>query len=158
MINKYLLGEGFSPKKSTSRKLEGTMRQLIWLQITDFKFYYLLGVVCLVMTHYIQSQLPAMAKNVAEMIGRGESFKDYYLLFFFAAGIVLFRTMSRLLYFFPARVFERDIRLHLVKKIDYYCYSFQDFNIKTPVKYENIPNLCDKFNVKKNLINPVYIS
>ena len=48
--------------------------------------------------------------------------------------------------------------IHLVKKIDYYCYSFQDFNIKTPVKYENIPNLCDKFNVKKNLINPIYIS
>ena len=48
--------------------------------------------------------------------------------------------------------------IHLVKKIDYYCYSFQDFNIKTPVKYENIPNLCDKFNVKKNLINPVYLS
>ena len=47
---------------------------------------------------------------------------------------------------------------NLVNKIDYYCYSFQDFNIKTPVKYENIPNLCDKFNVKKNLINPVYIS
>ena len=48
--------------------------------------------------------------------------------------------------------------IHLVKKIDYYCYSFQDFNTKTPVKYENIPNLCDKFNVKKNLINPIYIS
>ena len=48
--------------------------------------------------------------------------------------------------------------IHLVKKIDYYCYSFLDFNIKTPVKYENIPNLCDKFNIKKNLINPVYIS
>ena len=48
--------------------------------------------------------------------------------------------------------------IHFVKKIDYYCYSFQDFNIKTPVKYENIPNLCDKFNVKKNLINPIYLS
>ena len=48
--------------------------------------------------------------------------------------------------------------IHLVKKIDYYCYSFQDFNTKTPVKYENIPNLCDKFNVKKNLINPIYLS
>ncbi len=48
--------------------------------------------------------------------------------------------------------------IHLVKKIDYYCYSFQDFNAKTPVKYENIPHLCDKFNVKKNLINPIYIS
>ena len=48
--------------------------------------------------------------------------------------------------------------IHLVKKIDYYCYSFQDFKDITDIKYENIPNLCDKFNIKKNLINPVYIS
>ena len=48
--------------------------------------------------------------------------------------------------------------IHLAMKIDYYCYSFYDFNIKDNIKYENIPNLCDKFNIKKNLINPVYIS
>jgi len=48
--------------------------------------------------------------------------------------------------------------LSLVTKIDYYGYSFDYFkNIKN-IKYENIPNLCDKFNVKKNLINPIYIS
>ena len=48
--------------------------------------------------------------------------------------------------------------IHLAKKIDYYCYSSQDFNNDTNFKYENIPNLCDKFNIKKNLINPIYIS
>ncbi len=48
--------------------------------------------------------------------------------------------------------------IHLVKKIDYYCYSFKDFGGLTNIKYENIPNLCDKFNIKKNLINPIYIS
>ena len=48
--------------------------------------------------------------------------------------------------------------IHLVKKIDYYCYSFQDFIGVEDVKYENIPSLCDKFKVKKNLINPIYIS
>ena len=48
--------------------------------------------------------------------------------------------------------------IHLVKKIDYYCYSFKDFGGLTNIKYENIPNLCDKFNIKKNLINPVYLS
>ena len=48
--------------------------------------------------------------------------------------------------------------IHLAKKIDYYCYSFQDFGSKDKVKYKNIPNLCDKFKVKKNLINPIYIS
>ena len=48
--------------------------------------------------------------------------------------------------------------IHFVKKIDYYCYSFQDFKGENNIEYENIPNLCDKFNIKKNLINPIYIS
>ena len=48
--------------------------------------------------------------------------------------------------------------IHLAKKIDYYCYSFQDFKEIDLVKYENIPNLCDKYDLKKNLINPIYIS
>ena len=48
--------------------------------------------------------------------------------------------------------------IHLVKKIDYYCYSFRDFSGIEKVKYENIPVLCDKFKIKKNLINPIYIS
>ena len=48
--------------------------------------------------------------------------------------------------------------MHFVQKIDYYCYSFKDFKGENDVKYENIPNLCDKFKVKKNLINPIYLS
>jgi len=48
--------------------------------------------------------------------------------------------------------------IHLALKIDYYCYSFNDFNEENNIKYENIPNLCDKFEIKKNLINPIYIS
>jgi len=48
--------------------------------------------------------------------------------------------------------------IHLAKKIDYYCYSFDDFDKSNRGKYENIPSLCDKFKIKKNLINPVYLS
>ena len=47
---------------------------------------------------------------------------------------------------------------NLTKQIDYYCYSYDDFKEEKELKYANIPNLCDKFNVKKNLINPIYIS
>ena len=46
--------------------------------------------------------------------------------------------------------------INLVKKIDYYCYSFEDFKGEKNIKYENIPNLCEKFKIEKNLINPVY--
>ena len=48
--------------------------------------------------------------------------------------------------------------IHLAMKIDYYFFSYQDFLKEKKIKYENIPNLCDKFKVKKNLINPIYIS
>ena len=48
--------------------------------------------------------------------------------------------------------------LHLAQKIDYYCFSLGDFKGEHSIKLENIPNLCDKFKVKKNLINPVYLS
>ena len=47
---------------------------------------------------------------------------------------------------------------NIAKKIDYYCYSIDDFKGETDIRYENIPYLCDKFKIKKNLINPVYIS
>ena len=48
--------------------------------------------------------------------------------------------------------------IFLAKKIDYYCFSFKDFKKKDYIKYEDIPNLCAKNNVKKNLINPIYLS
>ena len=48
--------------------------------------------------------------------------------------------------------------IHLIKKIDYFCYSFEDFKDEKNLKYENIPILCDKFKVKKNLIKPIYLS
>ena len=48
--------------------------------------------------------------------------------------------------------------LFLSKKIDYYCFSFLDFNKSTNVKHEDVPILCDKYKIKKNLIKPLYLS
>ena len=48
--------------------------------------------------------------------------------------------------------------LFLTQKIDYYCFSFLDFDKSTNIKYEDVPNLCDKFKIKKNLIKPLYLS
>ena len=33
--------------------------------------------------------------------------------------------------------------INIAKKIDYYCFSFEDFDKGINNKYENIPNLCD---------------
>ena len=48
--------------------------------------------------------------------------------------------------------------INVARKVDYYCYSFEDFKDQKDVKYEDIPNLCDKFKIKKNLIKPIYLS
>ena len=56
--------------------------------------------------------------------------------------------------------------INLSKRIDYFSYSYLDFKEKTkivdePNKLKNLrdlPNLCNKFNVKKNLIKPLYLS
>jgi tRNA A37 threonylcarbamoyladenosine modification protein TsaB len=48
--------------------------------------------------------------------------------------------------------------LYLTKNIDYYCFSFADFQYSKGVEYADVPKLCEKYNIKKNLINPVYLS
>ena len=39
--------------------------------------------------------------------------------------------------------------IFVAKKIDYYCFSFNDFGNFHNNKYENVPILCDKFKIKK---------
>ena len=47
---------------------------------------------------------------------------------------------------------------NIAKNIDYYCYNLDDFKDEKDLGYENIPNLCKKYKIKKNLINPIYLS
>ena len=47
---------------------------------------------------------------------------------------------------------------NVAKNIEYYCYNLDDFKDEKDLRHENIPNLCKKYKIKKNLINPVYLS
>ena len=62
--------------------------------------------------------------------------------------------------------------IHLSRNIDYFCFSYFDFLDKKPKnikdllkknivkmpKWIEIPNLCNKYKIKKNLIKPLYVS
>ena len=62
--------------------------------------------------------------------------------------------------------------IHFSKNIDYFCFSYFDFldikskNIKDllqknmikPPKWRELPSLCNKYKIRKNLIKPLYIS
>jgi tRNA threonylcarbamoyladenosine biosynthesis protein TsaB len=47
---------------------------------------------------------------------------------------------------------------NVAKNIDYYCYNLNNFKDEKDLRHENIPYLCKKYKIKKNLINPVYLS
>ena len=47
---------------------------------------------------------------------------------------------------------------YLTRKIDYYCFSFNDFKGLSDIKHKEVPDLCSKFKIKKNLIKPIYLS
>ena len=47
---------------------------------------------------------------------------------------------------------------NIAKNIDYYGYNLDDFKKEKDLNYKNIPDLCKKYRIKKNLIKPIYIS
>ena len=76
-----------------------------------------------------------------------------------------YRTRTQYEYYLTIYMGETDIEsiliynpLHLTKKINYYCFSFEDFKVKDEIRYEDVPSLCEQFQIKKNLINPIYLS
>ena len=48
--------------------------------------------------------------------------------------------------------------LFLTKKIDYFCFSIDDFKESETINHSDIPQLCQKYKIKKNLIKPIYLS
>ena len=51
--------------------------------------------------------------------------------------------------------------IHFTKKIDYFSFSYSDFVNEDQKKINNwieVPSLCKKYKIKKNLINPLYLS
>lgn len=79
---------------------------------------YLIAFACLYGTHYCQSLLPFLAKELGDKIEGGLDEISLSYFAYLALGIFVFRTSSRLLFFTPARYLERDLRFELLQKIE----------------------------------------
>jgi len=99
------------------KRLHLGLVKLLYKQFFEFWYYYLGAFVCLYLTHYIQSELPFIAKELADTISTGETY-SVSKLFLLAVGIVIFRTSSRLLFFYPARVLQKFLRLEIVELLE----------------------------------------
>jgi ATP-binding cassette subfamily B protein len=87
-------------------------------QLKEFKIYYFFGVLALIFTHEIQSQLPFLAKELADYAGNDSHELRPSLFFLCALGILFFRTSSRILFFYPARILQKHLRSELLQKLE----------------------------------------
>lgn len=100
------------------KRLDRSLTGVLLYQFYEFWPFYLGAFFCLWATHSIQSELPFMAKELADMVERGtESIRVSYF-FLFALGIIVFRTSSRLLFFYPARVMQKYLRVELLARLE----------------------------------------
>ncbi len=91
---------------------------LLWEQLKEFKIYYFFGALALYLTHRIQSELPFMAKELADLVANNSNELKPSLFFFCALGILVFRTTSRILFFYPARLLQKFLRSELLMKLE----------------------------------------
>lgn len=98
---------------------EGSFAKLLYRQIGEYRFFYLAGLSCLIITHIIQSKLPLWAKELADNIYRHQNFSNPLLFLFLAFGIIIFRTGSRVMFFYPARLLQKKLREELIFKLEH---------------------------------------
>ncbi|MBC7539756.1 MAG: ABC transporter ATP-binding protein [Bacteriovorax sp.] len=99
-------------------RMDLDFKGLIVSQFKEFKLYYFLGIICLIATHKIQSELPFMAKELADLVSKNINELHPAKFFWFALGILIFRTSSRILFFYPARLLQKYLRTELLKKLE----------------------------------------
>lgn len=100
------------------KRLDRSLTGVLLYQFYEFWYYYLGAFICLWATHYIQSHLPFMAKELADMVATGTEGIQTELFVYLALGIIVFRTGSRLLFFYPARVMQKYFRVELLSRLE----------------------------------------
>ena len=110
------------------RDLLGSFVRLSWGQILLFWPYYLLSCAFLFATHSIQSELPFLVKTMADMVENPATPSVGVAdLLQIAVGVIVFRSLSRVLMFYPARVRERDLRVQILRLLER----------ASPIRYRN---------------------
>ena len=85
----------------------------------EFKWLYLGAFVCLYVLQTLQAELPQRIRSLTELMGSGRLGEVSVWVFVgLALGILVFRTLSRLLFFYPARVQQKTLRMELLSLLE----------------------------------------
>ncbi len=100
------------------KRLDVTLFQLLKNQFIEFFPWYIGAFIALYCTHYIQSELPFMAKELADFVISETHDFNTIKFAYLAVGIIVFRTSSRLLFFYPARILQKYLRVEAIERIE----------------------------------------
>ncbi|MFZ4714599.1 MAG: ABC transporter transmembrane domain-containing protein [Bacteriovoracaceae bacterium] len=104
---------------NTSPRLDDSLKKLVFRHAIEFKWFYLLALISLYFTHELQSRIPFYAKELGDLLFDQNhapiKLSKYVLV---GLGIIIFRTGSRLLFFYPARVQQKYLRVELIKRLE----------------------------------------
>jgi ATP-binding cassette subfamily B protein len=105
-------------EKTSTQYLPHGISIFVWTlqQLYRFKFYYISALLCLFLLHYSLASLPIMMMQLQKHLPQGTSeiltcLRGYGLI---AICVMVFRTGSRWLFFFPARLQQKLLRIELV--------------------------------------------
>ena len=85
----------------------------------EFKWYYLGAFICLYVLQIFQSQIPERIRQLTQLMKVGQiEDASVWIFLLLALGILLFRTSSRLLFFYPARVQQKLLRMELLELLE----------------------------------------
>lgn len=85
----------------------------------EFKWYYLGAFVSLYALQRLQVELPERIRTLTQLMGDGKlADASVWIFMVLAIGIFFFRTFSRLLFFYPARVQQKTLRMELLELLE----------------------------------------
>ncbi len=90
----------------------------------EFKWYYLGAFLSLYLLQQMQSLIPQRVRVLTEILGTDQiSDFSFWIFLGLAIGILIFRTLSRLLFFYPARVQQKFLRIEILDLIEKVPFS-----------------------------------
>ncbi len=99
-----------------------------------YRWWYTGGIVFLVLTVWVSVTIPGFIQKTIDLITLGregnvpEFQKNVLIIVGLALGLILIRTLSRVLIFFPARLIERQLKGEMFKKLSSFGKDYYDEN------------------------------
>lgn len=113
------LGEITSIIWTMSRRLHRSFFTWILAHAYEFKWHYLGAFICLFVLQNFQGLLPQKIRELTDsMTLQGKDAPALWIFVVLSLGIFVFRTLSRLLFFYPARVQQKFIRMELMELLE----------------------------------------